>query len=361
MASAPGATPAHPLLVTRDLRAIQGWLSLCLLLVVCMVFVGGYTRLTGSGLSITEWAPVHGTIPPLDAAQWQEEFDAYRASPQYAMVNKGMTLDEFKAIYWPEYWHRVLGRVIGFTFLLPLVVFVLRGSLTRRFGLRLTAIFALGGLQGLIGWLMVKSGLVEGPYVSHLKLALHLSMAFALFALILWARLDISRMARQQPYLPGLHRGFAVWFAALCVQIVLGAFMAGLHAGLVYNTWPTMNGQWLPDDLLATHPWFENITLIQFLHRKLAILLVAGFAFWWYRAHKNGISGCLGKLAAVIALVLGVQFALGVLTLVLHVPLWHALAHQLTGLALFAASVAMLWGLCAAGRRRDDDPVRIAV
>ncbi|MDX2113480.1 MAG: COX15/CtaA family protein [Alphaproteobacteria bacterium] len=341
-------------LVHRNHSAVVFWLCMCLFLVASMVFVGGYTRLSGSGLSITEWAPIHGVIPPMNAEQWQEEFDAYRASPQYQKINKGMSLDEFKAIYWPEFWHRILGRAIGMVFLFPLIYFAVSGALSRRFGWRLFGIFALGGLQGLIGWLMVKSGLQDNPYVSHLKLALHLSIAFVIFSLLLWAVFDLisSRKPSDSSKLAmdgWRQTSYKIWFGLLWAQIILGAFVAGQHGGLVYNTWPTMNGDWLPPDLINPHVvWHENITLVQFLHRKLAIFLCVSFLFWWFLARPYVKNNALGKATASVALIMLVQFALGVLTLIHHVPLNLALAHQMTALALLGVSVWLLYGVVQA-------------
>ena len=306
-----------------------------------MVLIGGYTRLSGSGLSITSWKPVHGALPPLNDAEWNEEFSAYRESPQYQKVNSGMTLSEFKTIFWPEFFHRLLGRVIGAVFFVPLMVFAARRSFTPRFGWRLVGIFALGGLQGLIGWLMVKSGLVNDPQVSHLRLALHLSVAFGILGMLVWAILDLSSFPRRREsireWIPA-YAGMTVWFALLCLQIILGAFMAGLHAGLAYNTWPTMNGEFLPGGLLA-----DKVTLVQFLHRTLAVLLAFWFIFWWYWQRRYVKDNGLGKACTLVAVMLAAQFALGVFTLVNMVPLPLALAHQMTALLLFVAAVNLLY------------------
>ena len=251
---------------------VKIWLTLCLLLVACMVLIGGYTRLSGSGLSITTWKPVYGVIPPMNELQWNEEFSAYQSSPQYQKINNGMSLEDFKTIFWPEFIHRLLGRAVGIIFFVPLLYFAVCRNITRQFGLRLLAIFALGGLQGLIGWLMVKSGLVDDPHVSHLRLALHLSVAFTIFGLIEWTLLDVTSyqlpVARKENkrLLVTSKRYLIIYFlffALLCAQIILGAFMAGLHAGLIFNTWPTMNGQWIPDGLITDSPWYNNVALIQ--------------------------------------------------------------------------------------------------
>lgn len=324
-------------------NAVAAWLAVCLLLITAMVFVGGYTRLSGSGLSITEWKPIHGVVPPLTISEWEEEFAAYKTSPQYQKINKGMSLDEFKTIFWPEYWHRVLGRLIGAVFFFPLLYFALTGCLSKRFGWRLAGIFLLGGLQGAVGWIMVKSGLQNDPHVSHLKLAMHLSLAFSLFGLILWAQLDIKKKSNPQSPMP---KAYILWFTLLCLQIVYGAFMAGLRAGLVYNTWPTMNGEWLPAELRAEGGVIYNLTMVQFIHRTLAVIVALGFIFWWYRNRAYVKNNHLGKAAAGVAVVIALQFALGVLTLIHAVPLPLALAHQMTALLLFALSVVLLHRLC---------------
>ena len=345
-------------LLYRDRRAVLLWLGLCIFLVAMMVLVGGYTRLSGSGLSITSWKPVHGTIPPLNAQEWQDEFIAYQTSPQYQKVNNGMTLEEFRVIFWPEFIHRLLGRVVGAVFFLPLAVFFYRRSISKRLGLRLLGIFALGGLQGLVGWLMVKSGLVDTPQVSPIRLAAHLSVAFAILALLLWAWLDIGF---SRPHLTGVKapvwRYYVLWFGLLCVQIILGAFMAGLHGGLIYNTWPTMDGQWVPSDLLAVSPWYANITLVQFLHRKLAIILAAGYAIAWIVTRKYVTNIQLKVVSGIVAGIISVQFILGIMTLLYQAPLPLALAHQMTGLLLFAAAVVLLHTLSSlAGEKSSYSP-----
>lgn len=351
-------------MIHRDRRAIILWLSFCLLLIAFMVLIGGYTRLSGSGLSITEWKPIHGAIPPLNESQWQEEFAAYQASPQYRKVNLSMTLQEFKTIFWPEFIHRLLARAIGMVFFLPLVAFTLRGSLSRRFVLRLTGIFTLGGLQGVAGWLMVASGLVDDPHVSHLRLAIHLSLALLIFALIEWALLDIAVERERRNVERDLRAMYHVsrttyllWFTFLCLQIILGALVAGLHAGLLYNTWPDMNGQLAPNELFLDG-FIENRALIQFLHRTGAMIVALGFLIWWYLYRLYVKKANLGKVCAALSAVIAVQFTLGVATLLHQVPLNLALAHQVTALMLFGIAVLLLhkvtghesWGM---GRRMD--------
>lgn len=350
--------------VKKHPKLIILWLSLCALLVVGMVAVGGYTRLSGSGLSITEWKPIHGVIPPRGEDEWQEEFEKYKQIPQYAEINKGMSLDAFKTIFWPEYWHRVLGRVIGIVFFFPLVGFFATGAIGGRFALKLAAIFALGGLQGFMGWYMVSSGLIQNVYVNHLRLAAHFSLALLLLGLILWQICSLSRPKWGDP-VPGdtdpstridsLRISYIFWFTLLCLQLLYGAFMAGLHAGLLYNTYPDMNGKMLPDGLwepaMGITNLFENRTTVQFIHRTLAACVVAGFGFWWFVNRPRVTSRKLVKTAAFLAMVIAAQFALGVLTLVNAVPLELGLMHQLTAVLLFGLSVIMLHQL---GTRRDN-------
>ncbi len=323
-------------LIYRDRGLIKFWLILCLLLVAAMVMLGGYTRLSGAGLSIIEWKPVHGVIPPLSDTDWWVEFEGYKASPQYQKINRGMSVDEFKAIFWPEYFHRLLGRTVGLVVLLPLLIFAARKSISRRFGLRMIGIFALGGLQGLIGWLMVKSGLINDPHVSHLRLTLHLSIAFAIFGWLEWTLLTV--MPAQAGIRSDSKKWYLIWFFFLATQIVFGAMVAGLKAGMIYNTWPLMNGQLTPDELLFVSPWYENLVLIQFIHRWLAVLVALGFPLWWYlnRAYVSH-KACLSVMLAI-----ALQFLLGVLTLIHEVPLPLALLHQAVALVLFAGAVNLL-------------------
>lgn len=333
----------RPQLIKRDRRAVTLWLCLCLLMVAMMVLVGGYTRLSGSGLSITTWKPIHGTMPPLNEQEWLDEFEAYKASPQYHKINSGMTMDEFRIIFWPEFLHRLLGRVVGMVFFLPLLFFTMRRSLSKHLTLRLAGIFALGGFQGLMGWLMVKSGLVDAPYVSPLRLAAHLSVAFTIFALILWTIMDIVFANRQLTHIKSKTANYyIVWFMLLCVQIVMGALMAGTHAGLIYNTWPKMDGDWMPPDMMVVSPWYANIALIQFIHRTLAIFLALGFGCLYF-INRKYVTNIQPRIASnVVMVVLSVQFILGIITLLYQAPLSLSLAHQMTGLLLFASAVVLL-------------------
>ena len=342
----------------RRASALRLWLGTLALLIVAMILIGGATRLTDSGLSITEWKPVYGVIPPSNEKEWQEEFLAYQATPQYKLINRDMTITGFKSIFWPEYFHRLLGRLIGIVFAVPLVVFALRRSISKALLWRMIGILFLGGMQGGIGWIMVKSGLQDNPYVSHLKLALHLSLAFIIFALILWTIFDIiyhyrpDIIAEKCPTTT-----YRIWFALLCIQIVFGGFMAGLHAGLIYNTWPTMNGEFLPDGVFSppaamkddssslASRMLHNIAFIQFTHRTVAVFLVIGFLLWWYSYRDYIEKNRLNNASICLFSIIFIQFVLGVLTLIYHVPLSVALFHHFTALILWTAALFLLYKL----------------
>jgi cytochrome c oxidase assembly protein subunit 15 len=320
---------------TRSLGPVRVWLYAIALLILAMILVGGATRLTDSGLSITEWKPIHGTIPPLNAEEWQEEFEKYRQIPEYELVNKGMTLEAFKRIFWWEWTHRFLGRFIGVAFLVPLVWFWATGRVGRALAPQLAGIFVLGGLQGAIGWWMVASGLAERTDVSQYRLAVHLTLAFAIYALVIWVARGLVPRA---PTLPAEARGrmlAAVLLGLLFVQVFLGGLVAGLDAGLVANTWPTMDGELIPHGLFVAEPWwrnaFENPVTAQFDHRMVAYLILAVALV--HAVRMRGARGGGGALALFLVLV--AQAGLGIATVVLEMPLHVALSHQ------FGAAVAM--------------------
>lgn len=320
-------------------RAVRTWLYLLAALVVAMVAVGGATRLTGSGLSITEWRPVTGAVPPLSAEAWAAEFDKYKDTPQYRILNQGLGLSDFKVLYAWEWGHRFLGRFIGLAFFLPLVWFWLRGRLSLRLGLGLLGLGLLGGLQGAIGWIMVASGLEPGmTAVAPLKLALHLTTASLILAGLVWLAAGL-REATIQPAPARLRRTAYALPILVLLQIFLGGLVAGSHAGLVYNTWPTMNGDLVPDvsGLFVVKPWIENfvdnVTLVQFNHRVTAYLIVAVALLHALDARLAGGGGRARRAAGILILTLA-QAALGITTLLLAVPLWAALAHQVLAMAV---------------------------
>lgn len=336
----------------RSRQYIAFWLWCCVLLVGLMVVVGGLTRLTESGLSIVEWKPVTGTLPPLSPQEWDEEMNAYKTSPQAEKIFPDITLEEFKRIYWLEYTHRLLGRAIGAVFLLPLLVFAAGRRLTVLKSFQLFCIFMLGGTQAFIGWYMVQSGLVNDPHVSPYRLALHLGTGFALLGCLLWQALSFSRKplptvgAFMLPSPSHWLRFFAcIVFLAVFTQVILGAFVAGLHAGLTYNTFPYMDGKFIPDGLWpdGDAPWYagllENVTAVQFLHRMAAYALSILIPLFWLAGRNNPH---VAHLLPILFAILVVQFLLGVLTLLFVVPVPLASLHQANALLLFSIMVAIL-------------------
>lgn len=331
--------------------AVRGWLAFVIALVLAMIVVGGITRLTGSGLSIVEWAPIMGTLPPLDEAAWQEAFAAYKQFPQYRLSNPNMDLEGFKQIFFWEYVHRLLGRLIGLAFALPFFWFLARGAFARPLALKLWAALVLGGLQGLMGWLMVKSGLVDEPRVSHFRLAAHLGLAFLIAGWLGWVLLSL-RPPRPGPASPGIPRPALLFVAALTVvQIVYGAFVAGLRAGWGYNTFPKMGDRWVAEAVMALEPWWANLVsshaTVQFVHRWLGTALLAAAAWLWLR-YRGGADAFLRRsLDAFLALVC-VQYLLGVYTLVKVVPLVPAVMHQGCAALVVLALVAVAHGAARA-------------
>jgi cytochrome c oxidase assembly protein subunit 15 len=324
-------------------RPLRIWLGLVVLALFALVIVGGATRLTQSGLSITEWKPIHGVIPPLDEQQWQEEFDLYKRIPQYQMLNSDMTLEGFKSIYWWEWAHRLLARSIGVLFFLPFLYFVARGKIEKRLRLPLLGIFLLGGLQGAIGWWMVASGLTELTSVSQYRLAVHLVMACLIFSSTVWIMRGLS--PHSGDVAPRGGAVFAGIIAAMALfQIYLGALVAGLHAGMTYNTWPLMDGAIIPGDLFVQKPWwinlFENPKTVQFVHRCGAYALfvaVIAQAIWLFRVAR-GTTHC--RRAMVLVLLVTIQAGLGIAALLTQADLHAALTHQAGALVVLGFTVA---------------------
>jgi len=326
-------------------RPVALWLLLVAVLVFVMVLVGGATRLTRSGLSIVEWRPVTGVLPPLGEAAWQAEFEKYRQFPEYRKVNRGMSLDEFKEIFWFEYAHRLLGRLIGVAFLLPFLWFLWRRQVPRALVPGLFGLFLLGGLQGFVGWWMVASGLVDRPDVSHYRLTVHLGMAFGLYAALLWLGLRLLRAPAASPATARIGRWTGGFAMLLYLQILLGALVAGLDAGLIYNTFPTMNGAWLPAEATAMVPaWvnsFENHAMVQFQHRMGAYLVLAVALLLWWRGRPRLAGRARLALDLVLATTL-LQAGLGVVTLLAGVPVWLGVLHQGGALLVLSAAVLLL-------------------
>jgi len=346
-------------------HAVRAWLLAVAALMVVTLIVGGATRLTESGLSIVEWRPVTGVVPPLNAAQWQAEFAKYQTIPQYRERNRGMSLDDFKTIYWWEWSHRLLARLVGAAFLLPLIWFMWRGDIEARLRLRLWTIFGLGAALGAVGWWMVSSGLADRVNVSPYRLGFHLTLACIIYAMILWTAQQL--VSREPLLLPARIRMSAIGLMVLVlVQIYLGALVAGLRAGLIYNTWPLIDGGLLPDAsrLLVQEPrwrnFFENALTVQFDHRMAgyallvcALLHAADVA----RAVRGGVV-LAGALALAVAIAL--QAVLGILTLLYQVPLALALAHQ--AMAILVLTLAVVHAQRLERRRVADgtDPAVLA-
>ena len=334
----------------RHVRALRIWLAGIALLIVAMILVGGATRLTESGLSITEWQPVMGTIPPLSEADWQEAFTAYQQIPQYTELNRGMSLDEFKTIYWWEWTHRFLGRLIGVVFFVPFIVFLAAGYIPRALLPRLIGLFVLGGLQGAIGWYMVKSGLVDRTSVSQYRLMVHFGFAVAILGYTLWLLFDLGISAQTRD--ARVRIGATTWVAALVlalivVQLMSGALVAGLDAGMGYNTWPLIDGAFIPSGLGTATPWyinlFENGLAVQFNHRMLGYAVVVttlAQAIWLaFRRAPQPLLGAASTLAVLSVL----QATLGVWTLLLAVPIELGIAHQAGAILVFATALYHLW------------------
>lgn len=328
-------------------RTVGWWLIVMALLVAVMATLGGLTRLTGSGLSITEWQPLSGVLPPLTHEAWQSAFAKYQQIPQYRLENRGMTLAAFQTIYWWEWTHRLLGRLLGIVFLVPFIVFAAMGAIARKDWPRMVLLFALGGLQGAVGWWMVESGLETRVSVSQYRLAVHLGFALILFAALLWTAFEYLRSARAACASARGDRSIAAlaWIlpALVYVQMLLGALVAGLHAGLIYNTWPSMDGRALPEGALALRPWwsnfFENAGLAQFDHRLLAYVVTAAvLAFWIVVRRAPVLRAVRASSSALLAIVL-FQVGLGIVTLLNQAPLVLAALHQATAVALFAAAL----------------------
>jgi cytochrome c oxidase assembly protein subunit 15 len=338
------ASPPAPTAARAEDRAVAYWLLACCALVLAMVVVGGITRLTHSGLSIVEWQPIVGTLPPLDEGAWQETFRKYQQTPEYRLVNPDMALTGFKSIYWWEYIHRLLGRLIGAAFLLPFLWFALRGRIARGLAPPLMAIFALGALQGAMGWYMVRSGLVDDPRVSQYRLTAHLGIALLIYAAMLWIALDLLfPLARPSAISKGLRR-FAFALAALIFLMALsGGLVAGTRAGFAYNTFPLMNGQVVPPEILAIDPWylnfFGNMATVQFDHRLIAWVLAFLVPWFWLRIRREAAPRRARLGADLLLAILAVQIALGIATLLLAVPVPLAAAHQAGALLVFSAAL----------------------
>lgn len=323
--------------------SVARWLDLLCLLILGMVAVGGITRLTESGLSMVRWEPILGAWPPLGEPAWQERFQQYQQHPEFQLLKPGMTLSEFKWIYFWEYLHRLLGRLLGLVFFAPFAFFLARGQVRGRLAAQLALGFALGGLQGVVGWWMVKSGLSENPYVSHYRLATHLGLALVLLGYLWWLRLNLT--APPPRAAPRLHRAALLFLAVLALQTGYGAFVAGLNAGFFFNTFPLMGGRWLPPGLAVLEPFARNLAdnavAVQFIHRWLGVALAVATLWLWRSGTREADAEQRRVLVMVVQLTL-LQVTLGIMALILAVPVWLGTAHQVNAALLLLAVVTLV-------------------
>lgn len=331
-------------------RQVGLWLAICAATILGMILLGGVTRLTNSGLSMVEWRPLLGIIPPLNHEQWLAVFAKYKNSPEYQIVNAGMSLDEFKYIFMYEYLHRVLGRIIGILFFVPYLYFLIKGRIPVGYRGKLALLFILGGCQGLLGWFMVKSGLVDDPRVSHYRLTAHLGLAVLIFGFMLWLTCSLldrppatDHTAGQSAISRTVARVAALFAGLLYLMILSGGLVAGSRAGYAWSTWPLMGDSFIPPGLYATTPlWlaaFEDITTIQFNHRMFAYLLAllgAGLVAAVWRHSQDLLAR---RATLLLGALLTAQIVLGIYTIVHHVPIASAAAHQVVGVALFGTAI----------------------
>ena len=327
-------------------KTVIYWLLSGCALVFIMVVVGGITRLTNSGLSMTDWHLITDTFPPLTEEKWQKAFDAYKQFPEYKKINQyqegGFNLSDYKFIYFWEWFHRFIGRIIGLVFIVPFVYFLIKKKLDKPTIQKCFVLLGMGALQGFFGWFMVKSGLVDNPDVSHFRLALHLTFAFITFAYTLWVALDLIYPERKEPIIE-LRKIARIALFFLIIQIIYGGFVAGLNAGLVHNHWPLMSdGQFFHESiLLEKNSWLTRFTEgksgVQFFHRTMAYVVVGFIIYLYFQSEKYNVTTLQKRAIQSLGLIVCIQFTLGVLTLLLHVPLWLGLAHQVVAFFLLTA------------------------
>jgi cytochrome c oxidase assembly protein subunit 15 len=327
----------------KDKSVIYWLLSGCVLLFI-MVTVGGITRLTNSGLSMTDWHLVTDTFPPMSEEKWQAAFDEYKKFPEYQKINihNDFQLDDYKFIYFWEWFHRFIGRIIGLVFIIPFVYFLIKKRLDKSTIKKCIVLLFMGGFQGFLGWFMVKSGLIDNPDVSHFRLALHLTFAFITFAYTLWVALDLMYPNRNKIILP-LKKLARITMIFLIIQIIYGGFVAGLNAGLIHNHWPLMSdGQFFHDSIkLEYDSWLLRLTEgksgVQFVHRTMAYVVVGLILYLYFQSKKYSLSNQQSQGLKALVILVFVQFGLGVFTLLFAVPLWLGLTHQIVAFFLLTA------------------------
>lgn len=331
-------------------RPVAIWLLVGVFMIMVQVLLGGITRLTGSGLSITDWDPIMGAVPPLNHQEWMNAFHLYQQTPQYRLVNSWFTLGDFKFIFFWEWFHRLWARMLGVVFLIPFVVFLVQRRFTRRMVKPMVILFLLGGLQGLVGWIMVESGLVgDNVSVNHLKLTAHFITAMILLCYTLWFALSLLIRPAKRTAAPKLRRLTLGIIIVLTLQLIYGGFMAGLHAALAAHTWPSINGMAIPTGMFTMAPWAVNLIsnpiTVQFIHRGLAYVLIVLILVWWIRARKT-TGTLLARVSWLPLAIVLIQVTLGVLTLVnsmIHIPVDLAVAHQFCGMLLLETFFLMLY------------------
>lgn len=337
----------QPVADTKN-RRVATWLLVCCGLVFAMVVLGGVTRLTGSGLSMVDWRPILGIFPPLSDEAWQEVFAMYQQTPQFLKVNAHMDIHDFKGIFWLEYLHRLLGRLIGIAFLLPFLYFAWRGCIRKNDWPKYALMFVLGGLQGGLGWYMVKSGLIDNPAVSQYRLVAHLLAAFLIYAYMFWVALSLIYPASGNSPHPWYGKTLSL-AVLVTITVMSGGFVAGLKAGKIYNTFPMMGDYWVPPGMFALEPWwrnfFDNMATAQFDHRLLAITTFVVIVVYWSRVRNAGFPARIRKGVNALLHTAVLQVALGITTLLLVVPVALAALHQAVAMLLFTVALYLCHGL----------------
>ena len=334
-------------MTSKDKKYLRIWYWSGAVLVFLILIIGGITRLTGSGLSMTDWKPIMGAIPPITETQWEAAFDQYKQFPEYRQVNRGMSLTEFKFIFFWEYLHRMAGRFLGIVFIVPFAWFLIKKKFDKQNLGRAVVLLILGLGQGLLGWYMVMSGLIDVPRVSPYRLAAHLSLAFIIFGCCVWFALDLKeKYEKPLRSLSELYVWSLLFIAILALQIVWGAFVAGQHAGHIYNTFPTMFGYWFPPELWLIEPFIlnvvENMVTVQWVHRVAGKLLILISLVIWIRVFMLKTNFNLKMWALSLLAVLLIQYAVGVFTLIYHVPLWLGVLHQALAMVLFGVALGLV-------------------
>jgi len=330
----------------KDKKWIIIWFISGCLLILTMVIVGGITRLTDSGLSMVNWHLFMGVIPPLNDTQWLETFELYKQYPEYKKLNFNCTLDQFKYIFFWEYLHRMIGRLLGLVFIIPFIIFLIRKSLSTKLIFQSTILFIMGAMQGGIGWWMVKSGLVDKPDVSHYRLAVHLTTAFLTCGYTLWVVLPLIFKIKRNFY-PKITKLCWTIFTLLIIQIIYGAFVAGLNAGIGFNTWPKMGDQWVPQAVYSLSPFWKNFVEakygIQFIHRVLAYVILGAVMFLFYTKQKFALNKVESQAINIVSITTILQVALGIFTIIFFVPIELALLHQVGAFFLLMSVIYSLF------------------